>query len=66
MALSCQGNTCEAGSAIGVVGGEGGEYSEGGECDQREKYFLFGDSLVWNSAFSLMGDDVVEGRMVKE
>ena len=42
--FSCQGNACEAGSAISVVGGEGGEYSEEGvDYDQRGKYFLFGD-----------------------
>ena len=60
MVLSCQGNACEAGSAISVVGGEGGEYSEGVECDQRGKYFLFGDSSVSNSTFSLVGGDVKE------
>ena len=37
---SCQGNACEAGSAISVVGGEGREYSEEGvDYDQRGNTF---------------------------
>ena len=62
---SCQGNACEAGSAISVVGGEGGEYSEGVECDQRGKYFLFGDCLVLNSFFSIVGGDVKDGEGIE-